>query len=204
MNFGILTCFGITYTYKLRHSTWEVTLKCPYTIILITVFPARAHVAGRDSTSRSSVASKAISQSSSESQYSKPNTAATQKSTGLTISVHISPRPGDLGKGISGTQGDCDTALYYLVLEVSYCRCRDTGSLQCIYVHGFTVFFGGVCQGIPLPPPWLWLMWYMMCTLCIRVVFLWELHDTIYTLYSVQYSYVSYNHDIITLIVVEG
>ncbi|XP_061184721.1 coiled-coil domain-containing protein 169-like isoform X2 [Saccostrea echinata] len=57
---------------------------------------ARAHVAGRDSASRSSVASKAISRSSSESQYSKPNTAATQKSTGITINLTISPRPGDL------------------------------------------------------------------------------------------------------------
>nr|XP_034303177.1 coiled-coil domain-containing protein 169 isoform X11 [Crassostrea gigas] len=57
---------------------------------------ARDHVAGRDSTTRSSVASQSVRPSSSESQSNKPTTAATQKSTEITINLTFSPRSRDL------------------------------------------------------------------------------------------------------------
>nr|XP_022322006.1 coiled-coil domain-containing protein 169-like isoform X15 [Crassostrea virginica] len=53
---------------------------------------ARDHVAGRDS--RYSEARKPSSRSSSE--FSKPSTASTQKSTGITINLTISPRSREL------------------------------------------------------------------------------------------------------------
>uniref|UniRef100_K1Q7Z2 UPF0594 protein C13orf38-like protein n=1 Tax=Magallana gigas TaxID=29159 RepID=K1Q7Z2_MAGGI len=58
--------------------------------------PARDHVAGRDSTTRSSLASQSVRPSSSESQSNKPTTAATQKSTEITINLTFSPRSRDL------------------------------------------------------------------------------------------------------------
>lgn len=58
-------------------------------------FTARDHVAGRDS--RYSEARKPSSRSSSE--FSKPSTASTQKSTGITINLTISPRSRELGNG---------------------------------------------------------------------------------------------------------
>lgn len=72
------------------------------------VFPARDHVAGRDSTTRSSLASQSVRPSSSESQSNKPTTAATQKSTEITINLTFSPRSRDLGNGVKVTE--CQTA----------------------------------------------------------------------------------------------